>query len=273
MIDLLRKLRHGPLRGLGPVWVRLGRLYRACYRRLGREVYVSKTVGGYGPFRLSGLFAFSDFENWGSGHNAMFRACVEACRAKSCVFDIGAHIGLVALPMSRAVAGQGRVFAFEPAVANRRLLAHHVRANRADNIEIVEHLVGDDERERVAFFEAVEPSGMNSLVPRADAPAYAETRKRQITLDGFCAARGLSPEVIKIDVEGAEIAVLEGARRTLGRCRPLVFLSVHPVHLQRLGHGPDDLTRLIAALSYRCLDLDGNPATALRSAEYLLRPN
>ena len=72
-------------------------------------VAVSHRVGPYGPFRLDGHFAFSDFEHWGAvGHHRGFETCVEAARGARCVLDVGAHIGLVSLPASRALAPGGR---------------------------------------------------------------------------------------------------------------------------------------------------------------------
>ena len=57
-------------------------------------------------------FAFSDFAGWGGESNRVFTACVEACRDKNCVFDVGAYIGLGALPMASVLAPGGRVYAF-----------------------------------------------------------------------------------------------------------------------------------------------------------------
>ena len=49
-----------------------------------------------------------------------------------------------------------------------------------------------------------------------------------MSIDAFCAARGTSPDVIKVDVEGAELDVLRGARQTLASCSPALFVEFHP---------------------------------------------
>ena len=270
LIATARRLRHGPLKPLGSLWVVLGRLFRASLSVLPLDLTVSHRIGAYGPFRLDGHFAFSDFEHWGGvAHNRGFEACIEAARGRHCMLDVGGHIGLVSLPVSRVLAPGGRVFAFEPARANLRYLKRHIALNAAANIEVVEALVGAEPRDAVAFFEQAGPTGQNSVLAR---DGHRETTRPQITLDTFCNARALRPEVVKIDVEGAEIDVLQGARETLRRHRPLVFLSVHPRHLRALGRDEAELHDCIAALGYRCLDMDGQPVERFALDEYRLEP-
>jgi FkbM family methyltransferase len=273
LLSRLRTLRHGPLSFLSPLWVPLGRLYRWAVAKSGRGFVSSHRIGPYGPFRMTGAFAFSDFDHWGGGHNRGFAFCVEASRGKSCVLDVGAHIGLVTLPVSRAVAAHGRVIAFEPSDANAATLREHLRLNAIDNVEIVDALVGDKVLEAVEFFEHSGVSGMNSRAPVKSDGSYTETRHPQTTLDAFCAANRLKPEVVKIDVEGAEFAVLEGAREILSSAHPIVVVSIHPTHLRVLGREPEELHDLAAALGYTVTDIDGRPVDVFRLDEYVLTPN
>jgi len=266
---VLRRLRHGPLRGLDPLWLLLGRGYRGAVSGLGLSV--RQRIGPYGPFRLDARFAFSDFEHWGEGHNDGFSACIESCRGRRCVLDIGAHIGLVTLPAASVLAPGGRLVAFEPAAANRRLLRRHLALNGLTERVVVEcTLVGADSRDEVVLHESGEASGMNSLAARAG--DYRQVRHRQVRLDDYCEGHGLAPEVIKIDVEGAELGVLEGARRTLRRFRPLVFLSVHPWHLGQLGRSTAELAGLIDELDYDCHTAAGEAVEEFGLREYLLTP-
>lgn len=272
IIENLRQVRHGPLRRFGPLWTLLGNLYRSALRAGSLLRPTPHRIGKYGPFMLHGEFAFSDFANWGGAHNRGFERCIEACRDKACVLDVGAHIGLVALPMSRAVADAGRVFAFEPATANLEFLRAHLALNRIANVTVVNALVGGGEKALVEFFEQSRAAGQNSVVVKKNSNAYRQTLRRQITLDGFCGENDLAPDVVKIDVEGGEIGVLEGARKTLAKHRPEIFLSVHPAELGLIGHSPDALARLIAELGYDCRDIDGRAVRTFRLDEYVLTP-
>lgn len=267
----LRRLRHGPLKGLGPVWTVLGRLYRLLFGILGLHRPVSTRIGAYGPFRLNGLFAFSDFEHWGVAHNDAFAACIEACRGKRCVLDVGAHIGLVALPMASVIGREGRVFCFEPAEANRKLLIEHAALNGYSNIEVVACLVGADSQGSVPFYEMKTPTPMNTLAAK-NRDGYVPTARPQISIDDFCGKRGLAPEIIKIDVEGAELGVLRGARQTLARHRPLIFLSVHPREIVLMGESAEGLSMLIRELGYDCKDAKGQIPDRFELREYILTP-
>ena len=271
MLKLLRYLRHGPLRGFGPIWVWLGSIYR---RQICHYNYkVRQNIGPYGPFRLDARFAFSNFTNWGGAHNGGFRDCVEACRDKTCVIDVGAHIGLVSMPALSVMAPTGVLVAFEPADANRTLLVAHLEANGFQRRARVERaLVGDDECESVPFFEMSGHTGMNTVVPGVMGVDYQPVSRQQVSLDAYCAHYSLSPEVIKIDVEGAELAVLRGARLVLERCRPLIFLSIHPKHIEQLGESIAGLMELIHSMKYVCRNVNGNPVSHFELREYLLEP-
>jgi len=113
---------------------------------------------------------------------------------------------------------------------------------------------------------------MNTRAPVKDGDAYRETRHGQCSLDAFCRERGIRPDVIKIDVEGAEFAVLEGARDILAEARPLLVVSVHPQHLAALGRDVNELHALAAASGYTVSDTDGNPVETFQLDEYVLQP-
>lgn len=270
MLVLIRRLRHGPLKFLNPMWLVLGLIYRRFVA--GSIGFTKQKIGHYGPFRMDAQFAFSNFASWGGAHNDGFAACVEVCRGKHCVIDVGAHIGLVSLPVASVMPPGGVLVSFEPARANRDLLSRHLRINGFEHVRVEEALVGDEELAAVDFFEMDDASGMNSIAPGAMGDEYLPVRKAQVTLDGYCERNGLSPEVIKIDVEGAELGVLRGARAMLSRCRPLIFLSVHPRQIALLGESIEALSALIESLDYDCRHSDGSPVKSFALREYLLVP-
>ena len=264
-------LRHGPLRHLRGIWRPLGRIYRSAQRLTGWPRHVSKQIGPYGPFKLNGRFAFSNYESWGDGHNSGFRTCVEACRPGDTMIDIGAHIGLVTLCAGAQVGPQGRIVAFEPASGNLRYLRDHVAANGFPHVEIADSLVGADERDAVEFLESTGDSGLNTRAPRALRADFVATKRPQVSLDRFCAGRQLSPNVIKIDVEGAETDVLRGAVATIARSKPLIVLSVHPRQIVMLGSSLGELTALVKSLNYQVATPGGTPVVEfVAGGEYLL---
>jgi FkbM family methyltransferase len=251
LVQTLRRLRHGPLKMLEPFWLLLGKLYRQfirCIPGLKTKQYVNR----YGPFSLDAKFTFSNFENWGHGHNEGFVSCIEECRGKRCVFDIGAHIGLVTLPMSQVVAGE--VYAFEPATANRNHLQHHLRYNKITNVKVQSFLVGIDTHSKVEFFEQPQATGMNSRVLKKNHHLYEKVERDQVSLDDFCLRENITPDVIKIDVEGAEYDVLVGAEQTLKNNAPVIYLSIHPKELSLMGQSVDKVINYLSGLNYFSYD-------------------
>lgn len=146
-------------------------------------------------------------------------------RPGATVLDVGAHVGYYTL-LSAVLAGpSGRVHAFEPNPKNADFLRRHVRINRLDSVRVEQAAVSD--REGTARFDFGTGSGTGHL---ADAGAL---EVRTLRLDDYCAQHALAPAAVKIDVEGAEMSVLQGARETLARHRPVIFLSTHGPEVHR----------------------------------------
>ncbi len=227
VVAILRRLRHGPLRFLSPVWTRLGNLYRRHIPH-GFLTLSSHRIGRYGPFEMSGEFAFSDFENWGERHNSGFEFCVEASRDKACMLDIGAHIGLVTMPVSQVLAPADRCL---PSSRPRRTAdaATPYTCNAIENVTW--SILWWVTRSRgYGVLRACRGQRHEHARAHQIRDEYVETHHTQTTLDAFCRTQGIRPDVIKIDVEGAEFAVLEGAREILAEARPLLVVSIHPQH-------------------------------------------
>jgi FkbM family methyltransferase len=78
-------------------------------------------------------------------------------------------------------------------------------------------------------------------------------------LDDLCAGLGFAPDLLKVDVEGYELAVLQGARRVLARHRPQLFLELHPERLRELGGSVAEVVTLLSGLGYGFRTLQGAP--------------
>ncbi|MDC0166836.1 FkbM family methyltransferase [Gammaproteobacteria bacterium] len=249
---LLNRFRQTAFGRYGqPIFLVFGNLYRHIVSRVFPRWTVQKYIGRYGPFRLSAKFLFSDFESWGQRHNAGFDQFVNESKHARCVLDVGAHIGLTTLPVAKVINQEGTVFAFEPGKVNSKFLEMHISANRLANVDVIKSLVGDENKENTSFFESEDVSGMNSIAEiRTN---HQGTAVDMVTLDTIVDIKGLIPEIIKIDVEGAELKVLRGAKRALTKHRPVLFLSVHPRQLRSLGDSPEALLDLIVSLGYTVL--------------------
>lgn len=215
---------------------------------------VQKQISVFGKYYLVSDFIFTDFKNWSTGHNAAFNPLVESCRNLECVLDVGAYVGLTTLPISRVLIPSGTVHAFEPTLQNVNVLGKHIHFNKISNIKVIRTLVGDREIEKVDFYESQRFSPMNSIVDVGKQNNLKKTTVPMVSIDEYCKKNSLSPQLIKVDVEGAEDLVLQGAKTTLSKCSPLVFLSIHPRHLEILGSSLSNLLDTIKHLGYTIYD-------------------
>ncbi len=159
-------------------------------------------------------------------------------------FDIGAMAGYFTLLAARLVGPQGRVYAFEPLPRNLAYLRRHVAMHGFDNVTMVEAAVSDSSG--VATFEPGAHASAGRLAQRGS------LQVRTIALDEEIAAGRLPvPHAIKIDVEGAELDVLQGAGRTLRIARPRLFLDIHDFLGPSFVHLDKDCKNLLHSFGYQ----------------------
>ena len=155
--------------------------------------------------------------------------------------DVGANVGLHTLAAARAMQGNGNIIAFEPFARTKQLLEKTVWLNGFSSMTTV-HEVAVSNRSGPATLHLGATSGHHSLTS-LDVPISlreTEASVRTVTLDEMI-SQDLRVNLIKIDVEGAELDVLQGAQATLA-CNSDVSLIVEfgQSHLKRTGHTAAD---------------------------------
>ena len=166
----------------------------------------------------------------------IFPIYVELTKNSKCFFDIGAHIGIVSLSISKNINKKGVIYAFEPSQTNLKFLKFHISSNSLKNIRIVDKIITSDTKRKVTFYESDEASGMNSIIEIGRKNITNKRYISSITLDKFCKDKKISPDIIKVDIEGSEIEMLIGAKNIIKKSRPIIFLSYHPFHIKKLGY-------------------------------------
>lgn len=153
---------------------------------------------------------------WTGAHEvAVQQTIADLLKPGMTFWDVGAHIGFFSLLASRRVGARGRVHAFEPMAQNRARLEAAIAANGLTNVTVHELALG-----RVggdALLYPHESSLMWTLCPEPGRPGGVTVRCR--SLDEVAESAG-SPDLIKVDAEGAEVDVLRGGLRLLSRLRP-----------------------------------------------------
>lgn len=140
-------------------------------------------------------------------------------RPADTVLDVGAHVGYYTLLSSAIVGADGLVWAFEPSARNTAFLRDHIRISRCDNVRVTQAAVSDAAgHSRFSFGTG---SGTGHLTDAGPVEV------RTVRLDNFCAEQQIWPDAIKVDVEGAELSVLQGGQETIACAQPLILLSTH----------------------------------------------
>lgn len=248
-----------------------GQFFRSLVKTIAPNWTVRKQIGGWGYFSISAKFLFSDFSRWSGGHNLGFDYLISSAQRKNCVFDVGAHIGITTLPLAEAVGPEGRVFAIEPSLQNRSFLNQHLEANKLENVTVLDCALTDHLEQTVSFFEMKDVSGMNGLLNNRSGMHSIQVSAS--TLDQVASQFNVVPDLIKIDIEGAELACLKGARKTIQLYQPEIVLSVHPRQMQEMGNHVEELELFLDEMGYDVLDiLSGSLADRpLGFGEYVLQ--
>jgi FkbM family methyltransferase len=269
-LPLLYRLAAGGRRVLGTSGASLLRrsaiakpLRSALSRRAPAGVAMVDVCGG----RLRGTRMLVDLScekyYWLGTHEPRVQDWLAAnVAAGSVVYDIGAHVGFFTLLCSALAGPAGSVRAFEPRLENVERLTANLRANDARNVRVVEAAVCDSEGE--AAFIADDCTLEGRLGDSGDS---VSVRVTTTTVDA-CVAGGMPlPDVLKIDVEGAEGSVIRGAAETIAKHGPTLLIEVHSA-----AAGVEVVDALPRAYDFVSVETGKSAGFPLAAGHYAARP-
>lgn len=159
--------------------------------------------------------------------------------------DIGANIGTHVLAMARLVGARGAVFAFEPQRIVFQTLCANMALNSLDNVYCVNAAVADTAGQlHLGDPDPTVPNNFGGAAVKLLTGADSLPPVAQLVLDEYFSLDQL--RLVKIDVEGMEAAVLRGARRTLSRCKPVLYVE------NGFAERSPELLMLLQELGYQC---------------------
>lgn len=167
------------------------------------------------------------------GRDAAAPRCFERwLRPGMTVFDLGANRGQMTLLFAALVGPSGRVLAFEPAPEPFESLQRNVALNGLDQVRVLNVAVSDCIQDQPFLYAADSPTQgrLTAVASDDDAARGQQLLVRSLPLDNLLTEE-YGPDFVKIDVEGGAGPVLRGARRTLERTRPVIYIELH---------GPDE---------------------------------
>lgn len=219
----------------------------------------------YLPVFFHGSWVWLDREHWATTYLRyepyMATAISRHLPRGGVFYDVGAHIGLWSLYAARIASGHGRVVCCEPSDAFD-VLARNIR--RVGQSECVNVAVGDRDGDVVFFGQGTSTGG--SLVRAVTeinqhyqpGIPIAPVKVKMQSLDSLSEHRRV-PDLIKVDVEGYECKVLEGAQHLMERASPTWIIEIHPPQLRESGSSEDACLALLDLSGYRVEVIDRNP--------------
>jgi FkbM family methyltransferase len=186
---------------------------------------------------------------------------IEQVTKKGMTFvDIGACMGYHTLVGSRCVGKAGSVVAFEPAPDNHSLLMRNIRANHISNVHVINAAVMDYQGTTDLYLSGIN-FGDHRVYDAMDEKRFNEGGRRQrisipcVRIDDVLKDYESKADVIKMDVQGAEMSVFRGMKKTLANPEVIVFCEFWPYGLRNFGSSPGEMLAFFDSLGFAMYEI------------------
>jgi len=201
--------------------------------------------------KIDSLFAFQE---WDKVEEESYIIFCNEIRADDILYDIGAAVGLYTVIFLKQAGSEGKVICFEPDDCALRFLERHLLLNDCRQRVIIRPVCCGKTTGSIDFYYLPgEVSGDDGVFPRE---GFAKKTVPLTSVDAEVERLDLPPTIIKIDVEGAEWDVLQGAEFTLKKHRPRLLISMHPSLLASRGIQMNEAIRWLQREGYSCRIID-----------------
>lgn len=181
------------------------------------------------------------------------RCAQERIRPGMRVWDIGADVGYFSLLFAGLAGPQGRVRAFEPIPKARLRLEENLRLNTCATVEVESRALGS----QPGKFILEKPLEVSRINPDKTAPGPDDIEVQVVRGDDVFAESGWAAlDLIKLDVEGAELGILRGLTGVLQRHRPALILEIHGPYLPMFGASGEEVVKWLQGQGYQLKPID-----------------
>jgi FkbM family methyltransferase len=165
----------------------------------------------------------------------------------STIIDVGANIGFLSIKFSKWISKKGLVIAIEPEPLNVQILKQTLSEKKIGNVEVINGAAA--EKEGALFLK------LNPLNPADHRLSDQGIPIKAFTIDSLLDGKGCLPvSLIKIDVQGAEPRVLQGAKNIISQYKPIIFIEIDDESLNAAGFTSNGLIDLLRSYGYDLWD-------------------
>lgn len=179
------------------------------------------------------------------------------------ILDIGANIGWFSILFSKRNP-KAVIHAFEPIPTTFKKFSRHLDINKAENITA--HQMGLGAKNGLLeFYFNPHYSSCASAANLLESPDAETIRSPIIRLDDFVRDNRIVPDLIKCDVEGAELHVFQGGMQTIAQAKPAIITEMLRKWSSKFGYHPNDIIRLLGEANYSCYKIGTNAIEPMAS--------
>lgn len=169
------------------------------------------------------------------------------------LFDIGANVGLYSIAFAKRFP-ESKVIAFEPIPAIEKELMRNLILNNVANVSVANFGLSDHCSEIPFYFDATATGATSGAPLGAEFEPTTTIMAPVKTLDSLT----IQPDIIKCDVEGAELLVFKGGAKLFAEHRPIIQCEMLRKWSKRFNYHPNDLIAYLKQFGYRCYTLREN---------------
>jgi FkbM family methyltransferase len=223
-------------------------------------------IGAVCAYDVEGMRILLDTTSMPEDYMVILKAVTEGMPTDGVFYDVGCHNGRYSLPVAKMVGKRGKVYGFEPNPARARRTRRLITINQVGDIfELCE--IALDMRSGSGTLYLPDEDYFGSLNRKAalaklgtgderggkeQKNSIASVQVRTYKLDEYVMENNMRlPNIIKIDVQGAEYNVLAGAETIIKEARPIIVVEVHIDLIREFGYSQEQLFGLLNELGYK----------------------
>ncbi len=220
--------------------------YYLAYGRSGKGVRINNEDYNVSAYVARGISSSID--------EVPLKLLANLCVNADTLFDIGGNIGIIAMILAKKMKPGTTIYSFEPAPLSFKYLEDSARVQKGNARIIPVNYAVSNNNDKLYF-----TNDGNSCTNHISAANEKGTISiDSVTIDAFCETNKVVPQVMKIDIEGAEYWALEGMQKTLRNNDCTVLVEIHQGYLESNGIDNHKFGKLIDTIGYKVFNTVGD---------------